>query len=404
MTITAEAGPLVVFGSDPNQASESNPEEATSLFFAGTGLLDPRPYYGYSPGQNFGAVTAGWTTNNAIVGVAGIPYTATVNLIAAAGHTTAGTALTLASASADGVSVGNTIVRADTGASVTGLLQLDPAVMSGTANITAGSNVITFTAIGAAGGHCYNRIILGMKLADSTHSTYIPSGTTIIGFGTGAGGVGTYYMSANATTTSTGDTVTGSMASFPLAQPVGQTWGGQSGTIRLFSPQCLISRAVSITSTTSQVSGATFTIRGYDVFAYPMTEVITMSGASATTTNGKKAFKFIASVTPNTTDGTGNYSVGTLDILGFPLRSDQFVGGLGVDVSITVNTAIITSGTGYTAAVATTPTATTGDVRGTYALQTASDGTKPSQFLHFPTTGMLSSATGLYGQTQYADF
>jgi len=37
-------------------------------------------------------------------------------------------------------------------------------------------------------------------------------------------------------------------------------------------------------------------------------------------------------------------------------------------------------------------------------LQTASDGTKPSQFLHFPTTGMLSSATGLYGQTQYADF
>ena len=405
MTISASSGPLVVFGSDSNYTAETNPEQATSLFYAGVGVLDPRPYYGYHPGQDFGAITAGWGASTGIVSLAGIPKNATSNLIAAVQHTVSGTAMTLASATAEGVSVGNTIYRADTGAAVTGLLQLDPAVAAATVNLTAGSNVLNATALTAPGTHCYNRLNIGMTLTDATTAGNLTTGTTIIGYGTGGGDGGTYYMSAPAVATATGDSVTAIQTAFPLAVPVGQTFGGQAGTIRLFNPAALISRCIIITASSASAATTTFAVRGFDVYGYPMTENILVTPASALTTTGKKAFKYILSVTPNATDATYNFSVGTVDTIGFPIRTDQFSGGYGPDVVITANTAIITSATGYTAAVLTTPTATTGDVRGTYALQTASDGTKIYVFTHSPSIANLGNgAVGLYGQTQYADF
>jgi len=116
-------------------------------------------------------------------------------------------------------------------------------------------------------------------------------------------------------------------------------------------------------------SGITFTVNGYDVYGYPQTEAIT--GANAGVASGKKAFKWITSVT-HTGSVAGTLTIGTGDVYGFPLRVDSF--GY---TYIVWNGTNVTASTGFLAADTTNPaTSTTGDVRGTYAVQSASDGTK----------------------------
>ena len=405
MTITANAGPHVIF-TDP--IANANPELGPSLIIQGSGLLDPRPFYTYNPGQNLGAFTTGWILNSRITTINAIPMTLSNTIIAAAAHTVGGTAMTLASANADGIAVGVTITRADTGVSVSKLLKLDPLVASVTASIPLNSNIMTVTAVGAAGGHCYNQLCAGMVLKDATNSTYLPTGTYITGWapnggGTGIGGLGTYTLSAAATTAISGDNITGIFTNSPVGYYYSTVPFGQAATIQPYNPTDMISRAVSITSTTSQVV-QTFTVNGYDVYGYPMTEVITLSGTTATTTNGKKAFKYIASVTPSVTDATGNYSVGTQDIVGFPLRSDNYQVGQEFDTTLMFNNAVIASATGYTAAVLTTPTNATGDVRGTYALQTSSNGTLRLVVSQTPQVPAYGSAVGLFGNAQFTAF
>lgn len=129
--------------------------------------------------------------------------------------------------------------------------------------------------------------------------------------------------------------------------------------------------------------------------------MITTVGTSATTTNGLKAFKYIFSVTPSVTDGTGNYSVGTQDVIGYPLRTDNFTVGAEFDLTMMWNTALVAATTGYTAAVLTTPTNATGDVRGTWALTgAASNGTLRFIVAQRPQPAQFGQAA-LLGNTQY---
>jgi hypothetical protein len=410
MTITAKAGPQIIFADPVNNA---NPELGPSLGIMGSGVLDPRPYYTYAPGQNFGAATAGWLLNSKLTTVNAIPMTLSKTLFTGAGaHIVANTAMTLITTSVDGCAVGTSIVRADTGTLATGLLKIDPLVASVVATIAKGSTTMTVTAVNVAGGHCYSQLCAGMVLKDTTNATYLPTGTYITGWapnggGTGFGGLGTYTLSQAATTAITGDTITGLFTNI-LANgvPYSTIPYGQAGTVQLWNPGDMISRAVQITSTTSQVSGINFSVKGFDVYGYPITETITTSGTTAISTVGKKAFKYIQSITPDTTDATGNYSVGTQDIVGFPLRTDNFIPVVGTefDVSIYFNSAGIASSTGYVAAVLTTPTATTGDVRGTYTLQTASNGTLQLFVTQTPQAAAYGSAIGLFGQPHYANF
>jgi len=166
---------------------------------------------------------------------------------------------------------------------------------------------------------------------------------------------------------------------------------GQNRTLAVADPSKAIARAVSVTAVAS-ATGGVFTVAGYDLYGYPQTEDIT--AVANTTVNGKKGFKFITSVTPAVTDGSHNYSVGTADIFEFPVRVDKF--GY---TKIFWNNALITANTGFVAADATTATATTGDVRGTYATQSSADGTKQLQvYLAIPPNN-YSTLAGWFGVT-----
>lgn len=407
MTISAMQGPLVVGFTELSGgvASPGLNSDAGPSLFSGVGLLDPRAFFGYEPCSASGSACAAWGAGLRYPTINAIPMTLSNTIIAAAAHTVGGTAMTLASANADGIAVGVSVTRADTGVIVKNLLKLDPAVASVTATIALGSNVMTVTAVGAPGGHCYNQLCAGMVLKDATNSGYLPTGTYIVGGawngqGTGFGGLGTYLLSASATTAISGDNITGLFTNIAAnGIPSSFIPFGSSGSVQLWNPADMISRAVSITSTTSQVA-QTFTVNGLDVFGYPMTEVITTVGTSATTTNGKKAFKYIYSVTPSVTDGTGSYSVGTQDIVGYPIRTDNFTVGADFDCTMMFNAANIVATTGYVAAVLTTATNSTGDVRGTYALQTASNGTLRYVVTQRPQTAAYGQSA-LYGVNQF---
>jgi hypothetical protein len=280
--------------------SGQNPDSGPSFFHHGVGLLDPRPAYTYYAGQDptktFNIFLG--TTHIPVLDVA--PATAAVAAIAASQTPGAAGNLTLVSSTGAGVTVGVSIVRADTGATVTGLL-----------------------AIGGA------------------------AGTASIGTGS---------------------------------------------TVKVWDPTTLLARCVSITSG-SDISNRTLTINGYDIYNFPMTQAITgPNNATVTTT---KAFKYISTIAISGA-AAGAITVDTSDTIGLPLRADRWA-----QITAYMNNVLLTASTGFTAAVTTSPaTTSTGDTRGTYALQTASDGTKRVQIYASPSVANYGTVAGLFGVTQ----
>lgn len=190
------------------------------------------------------------------------------------------------------------------------------------------------------------------------------------------------------TSATTGSTVS-SLLAIDTAM-AGQSYG-QDGTINVWDPTKAIARNVRITSGGND-SGITFTVNGYDIYNYPMSETIT--GANAGVAAGKKAFKYISSITCSG-DVATTVSVGTGDVYGFPLRVDRLPYAY-----INWNNALITSGT-FVAADTTSPaTATTGDVRGTIVTASASDGTRRLYIKVDIPAANLSTSTGWTGVTQ----
>lgn len=303
MTITALTGPIIASGENPGgyPSANGNPEHGPSLFIYGSGMLDPRAPFTYNNGQAFGAPMYGFITGRYVL-VDQAPSTISAVNVAASQSPGAG-AITLVSATGAGITAGVSIVRADTGATVTGLLAIDGAMAP-----------VTF---------------------------------------------------------------------------------GQAATVHVWDPTKAVSRNVRLTSGGND-SGITFTVSGYDIYGYPMTETIT--GANAGVAAGAKAFKYLSGVTHTGSVAT-TLTIGTGDVYGFPLRVDRFA-----YAGVAWNSANITANTGFVAAVTTSPaTATTGDVRGTYATQSASDGTKQLQMFVTPSVANLSGSSltiGLFGVTQ----
>lgn len=182
-----------------------------------------------------------------------------------------------------------------------------------------------------------------------------------------------------------------------------RTFGLTTGSNEYANTVCydaatMLGRAVAIRSVGDD-SGATFTVAGWDIYGYPMTETITGSSGAPGTANGKKAFKAIASVTPAGTLSGSNVSVGMSDIFGLPMLATAQSALQGYwNNLITYNV-----GT-FVAAVLTNPaTATTGDVRGTLVPGSASDGSKRlTLFQHPSLSQMITSGinVGMFGVTQ----
>lgn len=171
---------------------------------------------------------------------------------------------------------------------------------------------------------------------------------------------------------------------------------GPNGNIGTIDPRTMLSRCVSITAAAGAATG-NLLVRGFDVYGYPLTEQITAVAAS--TVNGNKGFKAVASVTPQFTSGF-NYSVGTADVFEVPLAMYVFAA-----LGLYWKNNLITSPTGFTSAILTPSTATTGSVRGTYAVQSPSDGTSHIQLAGgippwSPATAIGTG--GAFGSAQYA--
>ena len=127
-----------------------------------------------------------------------------------------------------------------------------------------------------------------------------------------------------------------------------------------------VPRALQVNSSTT---ARTFTVSGYDYYGQAMTESIVVATAG-TPKFGKKAFYQISGVTIS--GSATAVTVGTTDILGFPIRVID--GGYVIDPGWAGALAPDT-GT-FVAADTTNPaTSTTGDVRGTYQPSSATNGT-----------------------------
>lgn len=398
MAITAFSGPLVVFGQNPYSA-EYNPDLGTSLFWGGIGLLDPRPIYTYLPGEAQAAPDFGWLGTDDITTLSIVPYTKAAGAIVASANPTSATlALVSANSATTGVYITPSITRSDTGVVDTnggaGLVALD-AYTSATASFANG--VMTVTANSAM------PITPGMVvLTGGTVTSGTLAGTIITGQltgGTGGQGVAGTYSTNNSALSANSGTVTLALPNpFACAIPLGPT-----PSIYLWNAQALIGRAVAVTAA-SGATYATATVSGYDIYGYPMVEAITLTAGSQV--SGKKAFKYIKSVvlSGGTADTTHAYSVDTTDVFGLPLRSDNFA-----DISVNYATSLtavtgITAATNYLPSDRTVATSTTGDVRGTYAAFTSGTGANKLVIHQSPQAYNISTITGLFGVTQYANF
>jgi len=272
-------------------------------------------------------------------------------------------------------------------------------------------------------------IVLGMYIDGSS----VTDGSYITAFGTGTGGTGTYTVSASSTASST--TITGH-TNVPLDNPAPMDLGvGPLGRIYVWDivPQAAVTNniaasqtaaaagAVTLTAGTSvksittaggvtvlqldcpravKVNCATtaraFTVSGYDYYGQAMSETITVAVAGTAVT-GKKAF---FQITGATIAGSATAVViGTSDKLGLPVR----VFNVSYVASVKSNDTLAQDTGTFVAADTATATTTTGDVRGTYAPATASDGiVRTTMGILLPAIAVGPNATrvGALGVTQ----
>ncbi|BAQ16101.1 hypothetical protein [Methyloceanibacter caenitepidi] len=124
---------------------------------------------------------------------------------------------------------------------------------------------------------------------------------------------------------------------------------------------------------------AVLTVYGEDVYGQPMAESITLNGSTAVP--GKKAFKKITRVAASATISNGAF-LGTGDVIGLPVFLPYNTAGLVIGDFENGTFDASLDGT-LTAGVQTTPTATTGDVRGTYDPGATLDGATAIQLAVF---------------------
>lgn len=181
---------------------------------------------------------------------------------------------------------------------------------------------------------------------------------------------------------------------------------GADKTVALWNPAAGTGRNIVI-KPSSNLDGGTFSVAGRDMYGYKITETI---AAGSTSLAGKKAFKYVSSITNATTPTSTGVSIGFGDIFGFPLA----VPYVGINSIVSVNssannsspTSLSTTTTVLASTVA-TQTSTTPDVRGTYSSSTATNGVIRLQMIVAPTAQSIATVTstnvsGLFGGIQFS--
>lgn len=149
--------------------------------------------------------------------------------------------------------------------------------------------------------------------------------------------------------------------------------------------QADVPRVVTISSGAND-TGITFTVSGYDYYGQPVTQTVT--GVSAATVSTTKAFYQVKSVTHTGSVNT-TVTVGTGDVFGLPF----FLRGRESIISVGWAGTAGQSAVSATVGVTTTPaTSFTGDVRGTYATGSASNGTNRLVFVAAIGTSQVGTA------------
>jgi len=250
-----------------------------------------------------------------------------------------------------------------------------------------------------------------LTLGQFVSGTGITAGSYITAFVTGAGGTGTYTLSASSS--ATGSITIYAAGNYGLQDPSPMEVGvgplgreyvwdvipqtlqaaniaasqtpASAGALTLTAGTSAKSvvrtdgttviqldtpRAVSIFLTTGGTP-RTYTVSGYDYYGQAMTEnILTVANA---TTSGNKAFYQVSSVSTTGGGSTTAVTVGTTDKLGLPLRAYD----AGYIVRAGWNNTLANDAGTFTAADLTTPaTSITGDVRGTYVPSSATNGIK----------------------------
>lgn len=408
MGTTAFDGPLITYGQAQEPPDDSNPQIGPNAWYQGCGILDPRGPFTYQPGQRPDQANFLWPTVGAIPIIDQVPSTASTTNIVDAQAPVSGTPLTLVSSSGSGVTVGCSVINAKTNQKASGLLGLDvAAARTTTGTFTSGSAKITFSGVSMLGVQVNDQITLTtsgtLPTPFATNTTYYVAaiGAAALLLSATPGGTPIAATSAGSGTQTLNVTAPGGYDNspfLPFQPPVlfGLGGSGTGGSQRYWNPAWALSRCLVITTNGNDSSGS-YTIAGYDIYGYPMTQTIT--GPNDTTGDTTKAFKYIASVTPNGTINSTSVSVGTVDLFGLPLRVD-----FATQLLFWFNNTWITPQTGsfaFNAADINIASASTGDVRGTLYSGTASNGTDRMTVYWNPLAGNMNSTVGLLGQTQF---
>jgi hypothetical protein len=402
MTTTHFSGPMVVYGKllATNTVPETNENAGPSAFYQGLGMPDTR--FTLNKDKAVPGAFRGFAHSVEICSVDAVPQTLATNNIAAAQAVGAAGNLTLVTnTSAKAVCNNVPIVPANstTGAAVN-VLALDPGFqtvnVNGTATVTIAAGTANRFPVGgwiwiggtSGGAGTFTRVTANAGLSTTTTITISP---------------------AVANTNAAAPCATTNLLS-PYMNVAGQAPTGvfpwiAAGALSYFDPTQGLARCVQAVSTGAGDTTQTLTVRGYDVYLNPMTEILTLTGTTPVV--GGKAFKYIASIAVSAATA-GNVSVGTTDTFGMALRSDLFE-----YQRIFMAQAAITAATGWTAGDQATATGTTGDVRGRYAVQTASNGTRRLTIFQqipawnmvntTPNTANVSTNTApMFGVTQFS--
>lgn len=174
-----------------------------------------------------------------------------------------------------------------------------------------------------------------------------------------------------------------------IAGAVNATINGTKATSGVAALGAQTGRAVNVVSSNAGDTTQTVTVRGKDIYGQNMAETIALNGT--TTVSGKKAFYTVTSVAVSAALA-GNLSVGDTTIIGLPVYLQNAVH----IIKEVQDGAAATAGTTVAGlGIATAPSATSADVRGTYTPNSAPDGTKGYQLL------MALPEPGFYGAKQY---